>query len=309
MSTADIYLASPRGFCAGVKRAVAIVEKTLHQYGAPVFVRHEIVHNKYVVENLKQKGAVFIEELSEINDNSRPVIISAHGAPQKVFKEAEQLNLKAIDATCPLVKRVHQQIKRLDKKGCEIIVIGKKEHAEIIGTTGQIANQDKIHIINSLNEAENLQLPQQAKTGVVTQTTLAAEDTDEIIALLQCKFPSLETLSNNDICYATTHRQAAVKELAKECEAIIVIGSKNSSNSKHLKEIALRFGAAKAFLIDDATELDWKEIINLQQIGISAGASAPEYLVEELINEFKRRYDIINIHNVIVAEEQVNFKL
>lgn len=308
MQELEIYLASPRGFCAGVKRAIAIVEEALAQFGSPIYVRHEIVHNKHVVEGLKQKGVIFIEDLKEIEDMSRPLIISAHGAAGAVFEAAKALGLNTIDATCPLVKHVHSQIKRLEKKAAEIIIIGQKKHAEIIGTAGQASNQEKIHIINSVEEAHNLELNTDNAVGVVTQTTLAIDDTKEIIDALKMRLPHLVNMDNNDICYATTHRQMAIKKLVPKCEMIIIIGSKNSSNSHHLKETALRNGVQKAILIDDVSELDFKELEGLKSLGISAGASAPEYLVTNLLEQIKKHYDKINIHNVIICEEKFNFK-
>ena len=303
-----LYMAVPRGFCAGVTRAISLVEKTLAQYGAPIYVRHEIVHNKHVVENLRQKGVIFINNLDEVTDKSKPVIISAHGAGLEVYEKAQQLNLKLIDATCPLVARVHQQIQKLEKQNADIIVIGKKEHPEITGTIGQIADHGQIHIINSVSDVQSLNLPQDRNIGVVTQTTLAVGKTKNIIDQIKQKYPDLITADKNDICYATTHRQAAVKELAGICDGIIIVGSQNSSNSKQLQQTALQNGAAKAWLIDDISQLPIAEAASCQNIGLSAGASAPEYLVEEVKNKLQEDYANLKIQDVIVAVEKVEFK-
>ncbi|MGN0914724.1 MAG: 4-hydroxy-3-methylbut-2-enyl diphosphate reductase [Alphaproteobacteria bacterium] len=304
----DIYLAEPRGFCAGVRRAISIVEEALKQYGAPVYVRHEIVHNRHVIEELKQKGVIFIEELSEA-DLTRPLIFSAHGVGKNIEKEAQNLGLNVIDATCPLVGKVHNQIKKFDFEDMEILVIGKKNHPEIIGTVGQLENSKRVHIITTLDEAQNLNFKPGQKVGFVTQTTLSSDDTKEIMEYLKSKFHDMKGLEKDDICYATNNRQKAIKELAKQTDTIIVLGSKNSSNSKQLKEVALKNGAVQAFLIDDYREFDWNVLNGRSSVGISAGASAPEYLVEELVNQFKIRYNKINIHHVVFIKENVNFKL
>ena len=304
-----VYVAEPRGFCAGVRRAIEIVEQALKDYGTPVYVRHEIVHNKHVIEDLKNKGVIFIDELAQMQDKSRPLIFSAHGVPQSVVDETDKLGIKTIDATCPLVAKVHNQIKKLYDEDMEIIVIGKKNHVEIIGTVGQIPSSNKLHIINSKEDIEALNINPESKVGFVTQTTLSVDDTKEIVAALKQKFPSISAMRKDDICFATTNRQKAVKEMAKLAELIIVIGSKNSSNSKQLKEVALKNGAKNAVLIDDASELDWALLKEYQTIGITAGASAPEYLVQDLLNQLKSRYDNIKIMDVKVVYEKVNFKL
>ena len=304
-----VYVAEPRGFCAGVRRAIEIVEQALKDYGTPVYVRHEIVHNKHVIEDLKNKGVIFIDELAQMQDKSRPLIFSAHGVPQSVVDETDKLGIKTIDATCPLVVKVHNQIKKLYDEDMEIIVIGKKNHVEIIGTVGQIPSSNKLHIINSKEDIEALNINPESKVGFVTQTTLSVDDTKEIVAALKQKFPSISAMRKDDICFATTNRQKAVKEMAKLAELIIVIGSKNSSNSKQLKEVALKNGAKNAVLIDDANELDWALLKEYQTIGITAGASAPEYLVQDLLNQLKSRYDNIKIMDVKVEYEKVNFKL
>lgn len=304
----DVYLVQPRGFCAGVRRALEIVKQTLEEYGAPIYVRHEIVHNKHVIEDLKKQGVIFIDELSQITDSSRPVIFSAHGVPQSVFHEAEQKNLKVIDATCPLVKAVHQQVKKLEKAGAEVIVIGKAEHPEILGTVGQLKNPQQAHIVANLAEAKNLNIAKNTEVGLVTQTTLSVDETKEIAAYLKEKYPHLKNASQPNICFATTNRQKAVRELAQKVSDILIIGSKNSSNSRHLKDAALYHGAKRAWLIDDASEAPWAELDKCQAVGISAGASAPEYLTEELIKALQQRYGNINIYNVIVVEENISFK-
>ena len=304
-----VYIAEPRGFCAGVRRAIEIVEQALKDYGAPVYVRHEIVHNKHVIEDLKNKGVIFIDELAQMQDKSRPLIFSAHGVPQSVVDETVKLGIKTIDATCPLVAKVHNQIKKLYQEDMEIIVIGKKNHVEIIGTVGQIPSNNKLHIINSKEDIEALNINPESKVGFVTQTTLSVDDTKEIVAALKQKFPTISAMSKDDICFATTNRQKAVKEMAKLADLIIVIGSKNSSNSKQLKEVALKNGAKNAVLIDDANELDWALLKEYQTIGITAGASAPEYLVQDLLYQLKSHYDNIKIMDVKVEYEKVNFKL
>lgn len=305
----NIYLAQPRGFCTGVRRAISIVEEALDEFGAPVYVRHEIVHNKHVIEELKNKGVVFVDDFSEIIDKSRPVIFSAHGVSKAIEQEAKDLGLKTIDATCPLVSKVHKQIKTLAKQKRKIIVIGKPNHVEIIGTIGQLDDLSQINIINSIEDAQALKLDKKDKIGFVTQTTLSVDDTDDITSYLKSVYPTIETMKKDDICFATTNRQKAVKEMAKTADIILVIGSKNSSNSKQLKETALKNGIKKALLIDDAGELDWSELEGVRNIGITAGASAPEHLVEDLVYQIKQHYDKIKINDVIVGYKNVNFKL
>lgn len=305
----DIYLAAPRGFCGGVCRAVGIVEQALKKYGTPLYVRHEIVHNRHVVEKLRRQGIIFIESLSEITDKTRPVIISAHGAPQQVYRDAEALGLKLIDATCPLVEKVHKKIIRLAQEGKNIAVIGKTAHPEIIGTTGQLENYDKYRIISTSQEAETVCFDTDAPLGIVTQTTLSTIEVAEITAILQRRFGNPETLPQSDTCYATTHRQNAVRAISKQAEAIVVVGSKNSSNSRQLQKIALACGIDKAYLIDDVSEMPWSELQNVRRLGLSAGASAPEELVSEIILELKKHYKNLKIHDIIVAEENVRFKL
>lgn len=304
----NIYLAEPRGFCAGVRRAIAIVENALEQYGAPIYVRHEIVHNKHVIEDLKQKGAVFIEDILDA-DPKRPLIFSAHGVSQEVKDKSRELGLFTIDATCPLVEKVHRQVRKFFEQNFEIIVIGKKEHPEIVGTVGQVGEKAKLHVIYSLEEAKSLEIKDTEHVGFVTQTTLSTDDTLEIIHCLKERFPKIQGLPKADICYATTNRQTAVKELVKHTPNIVILGSKNSSNSRHLQETALKTGAQNAWLADDASELDWEKINTFSSIGISAGASAPEYLVEDLLKELAKRYHNINKKYVTVVKENINFKL
>ena len=303
-----IYLASPRGFCAGVKRAIDIVEKSLTKYGKPVYVRHEIVHNKQVVENLKKKGAVFIEELSDIKDNTRPVIFSAHGVPKSVPEEAEQKQLSFVDATCPLVSKVHRESEQLFKKGYDIILIGHNNHPEVIGTMGQLP-KGSIKLVETVNDASLLDNKNFSKpVAYITQTTLSVDDTAEIISKLKEKFPNIKQPIKEDICYATTNRQLAVKKIAPKCDMFFVIGSRNSSNSVRLVEVAKKAGCKNSMLMYFEKEIPMKELKNSNIIGISSGASAPEQLVQNLLNEIKKEREV-TIEEVIVAEEKVVFKL
>ena len=303
-----IYLASPRGFCAGVKRAIEIVEKSLNKYGKPVYVRHEIVHNKQVVEDLKKKGAVFVEELSDIKDNTRPVIFSAHGVPKSVPKEAEQKNLSFVDATCPLVSKVHRESEQLYKRGYDIILIGHNNHPEVIGTMGQLP-KGSIKLVETLNDATSLNIKEFAKpVAYITQTTLSVDDTAEIIETLKEKFPEIKQPVKEDICYATTNRQLAVKKIAPKCDIFFVIGSRNSSNSVRLVEVAKKAGCKNSMLIYFEKEIPMNDLKNSVTIGISSGASAPEELVQNLLNKVKKDREV-TIEEVVVAEEKVIFKL
>ena len=303
-----IYLASPRGFCAGVKRAIDIVEKSLIKYGKPVYVRHEIVHNKQVVEDLKKKGAVFVEELSDIKDSTRPVIFSAHGVPKRVPEEAEQKKLSFVDATCPLVSKVHRESEQLFKKGYDIILIGHNNHPEVIGTMGQLP-KGSIKLVETVNDASLLDNKNFSKpVAYITQTTLSVDDTAEIISKLKEKFPNIKQPIKEDICYATTNRQLAVKKIAPKCDMFFVIGSRNSSNSVRLVEVAKKAGCKNSMLMYFEKEIPMKELKNSNIIGISSGASAPEQLVQNLLNEVKKDREI-TIEEVIVAEEKVVFKL
>jgi len=303
-----IYLASPRGFCAGVKRAIDIVEKSITKYGKPVYVRHEIVHNKQVVEDLKKKGAVFVEELSDIKDSTRPVIFSAHGVPKSVPEEAEQKKLSFVDATCPLVSKVHRESEQLFKKGYDIILIGHNNHPEVIGTMGQLP-KGSIKLVETVNDASLLDNKNFSKpVAYITQTTLSVDDTAEIISKLKEKFPKIKQPIKEDICYATTNRQLAVKKIAPKCDMFFVIGSRNSSNSVRLVEVAKKAGCKNSMLMYFEKEIPMKELKNSNIIGISSGASAPEQLVQNLLNEVKKDREI-TIEEVIVAEEKVVFKL
>ena len=302
-----VLLAAPRGFCAGVDRAIEIVKKSIDKYGAPVYVRHEIVHNKHVVESLKKIGAIFVEELSEIEDKTRPVIFSAHGVPKSVPSEAENLKMEYIDATCPLVSKVHREAENLYKKGCHIILIGHKNHPEVIGTMGQIP-KDGIDLIENVEDVEKYENKKNKNLAFVTQTTLSVDDTKEIIDALKKKFPYIKEPKKEDICYATTNRQAAVKKIAKECEMFFVIGSRNSSNSVRLVEVASNSGCPSATLIHSESTIPFNKIATCNTIGISSGASAPEILVENFINNLKKKYSL-KIEVVEIIKEEVTFKI
>ena len=303
-----IYLASPRGFCAGVKRAIEIVEKSINKFGSPVYVRHEIVHNKQVVEELKKKGAIFVDELSDIKDEKRPVIFSAHGVPKSVPQEAKLKNLSFVDATCPLVSKVHRESEQLHKKGFEILLIGHKNHPEVIGTMGQLPN-GSIKLIETKEDAEALEVDNfQKPLAYITQTTLSVDDTSEIIDYLKNKFPNIKGPIKEDICYATTNRQAAVKKIASRCDMFFVLGSRNSSNSVRLVEVAKKAGCKNSQLMHSEKEIPFEEIDNSNIIGISSGASAPEKLVQTLLNNIKKDRKV-SIEEVVVAEEKVVFKL
>jgi 4-hydroxy-3-methylbut-2-enyl diphosphate reductase len=303
-----IYLASPRGFCAGVKRAIDIVEKSLTKYGQPVYVRHEIVHNKQVVEELKKKGAVFVEELSDIKDNTRPVIFSAHGVPKSVPEEAQQKKLSFVDATCPLVSKVHRESEQLFKMGYDIILIGHNNHPEVIGTMGQLP-KGSIKLVETINDAATLNAKEFSKpVAYITQTTLSVDDTSEIIEKLKEKFPNIKQPIKEDICYATTNRQLAVKKIAPKCDMFFVIGSRNSSNSVRLVEVAKKAGCKNSMLMYFEKDIPMKDLKNSDVIGISSGASAPEQLVQNLLNKVKKEREV-TIEEVVVAEEKVIFKL
>ena len=300
-----ILLAAPRGFCAGVVRAIDIVEKTLDKYGSPVYVRHEIVHNKHVVDDLKKKGAIFVDELSEIKDLSRPVIFSAHGVPKDIPKEAERKKIFYVDATCPLVTKVHREAERHNKNGYKIILIGHKDHPEVIGTMGQIP-KGKIILVETINDANNLNV--NGPVAYVTQTTLSVDDTKDIIEVLKKKYPNIKGPTKEDICYATTNRQDAVKKIAAKCDMFFVIGSDNSSNSKRLVEVAKKAGCNKSYLINSNDQLTVKEIVKCNKIGLTSGASAPEKLVQDFIQEIKKHVNI-SIEEFMGTEENVTFKL
>ncbi len=303
-----ILLASPRGFCAGVDRAIEIVEKTLKKFGSPVYVRHEIVHNKQVVENLKRLGAIFIEELNEVKDNSRPVIFSAHGVPKSVPKEAENKKMFYIDATCPLVTKVHKESERHYKNGYQVILVGHKGHPEVIGTMGQLP-EGSIRLIETEDDAKKLKTDEFNKPmAYVTQTTLSVDDTKNIIEILKKKFPNIKSSIKEDICYATTNRQNSVKKIAPSCDLFFVIGSENSSNSKRLVEVAIKSGCNKSELFDFSKELPINQIIKSKIIGLTSGASAPEKLIQNFISEVKKHCDV-SVEEIITTKEKVTFKL
>jgi len=302
-----ILLASPRGFCAGVDRAIEIVKKSINKYGSPVYVRHEIVHNKHVVEGLKKIGAIFVEELSEVEDKTRPVIFSAHGVPKSVPKEAANLNMEYIDATCPLVSKVHREAENLHKSGAHIILIGHKNHPEVVGTMGQIP-EDGIDLIESVEDVNKYENKKNKNLAFVTQTTLSVDDTKEIIEKLRKKFPEIKEPKKEDICYATTNRQAAVKKIAEKCEMFFVIGSRNSSNSVRLVEVAKNSGCSSAELIHSESVIPFEKIANCSTIGVSSGASAPEVLVDEFINNLKKKF-VLKIEEIEIIKEEVTFKI
>ena len=302
-----LILAEPRGFCAGVDRAVQIVELALEKYGAPVYVRHEIVHNRYVVDSLKQKGAVFVEELDEIPHTQAPVIFSAHGVAKSVPKEASRRNFFYIDATCPLVSKVHIEAERLHNEGYEIILIGHAGHPEVIGTMGQLP-EGAVHLVETVTDAQKFSPQSPDKLSYITQTTLSVDDTQEIVNLLKTRFPNIKYPNKQDICYATTNRQEAVKKIASQCDCLLVVGAPNSSNSRRLVEVGERAGAKAAFLVQNASEIPWDKITDHKAIGITAGASAPEILVDEIINAFKTRFTT-TVQTITTATENVAFKL
>jgi len=302
-----ILLSAPRGFCAGVERAIEIVEKSIKKYGAPVYVRHEIVHNKYVVDDLKNKGAIFVEELEEIEDKSRPVIFSAHGVPKKIPEDAKNYNMSYIDATCPLVSKVHREAENLHKAGYHLILIGHQNHPEVIGTMGQLPT-GSIDLIQNEDEAKKYKPQNNKKISYVTQTTLSVDDTKEIIEILKNKFPNIKEPMKEDICYATTNRQMAVKNIAKKCDLFFVIGSRNSSNSVRLVEVAKKSGCLNSILIHSQSEIPFNLIENSNIIGISSGASAPEILVENFIKELKNKFTV-TIEEVEIIKENVVFRV
>ena len=301
-----ILLSAPRGFCAGVERAIEIVEKSIQKYGTPVYVRHEIVHNKFVVDDLKSKGAIFVEELEEIGDKSRPVIFSAHGVPKKIPEDAKEYNMTYVDATCPLVSKVHREAENLHKSGYHLILIGHQNHPEVIGTMGQLP-KGSIDLIQNEDEAKKYKL-ENKKISYVTQTTLSVDDTKDIIKILKDKFPNIKEPAKEDICYATTNRQMAVKNIAKECDLFFVIGSRNSSNSVRLVEVAKKSGCLNSQLIHSQSEIPFDLIENSNTIGISSGASAPEILVDNFINKLKNRFTV-SIDEVEIIKEDVVFKV
>jgi len=302
-----ILLSAPRGFCAGVERAIEIVEKALIKFGAPVYVRHEIVHNKFVVDGLKKKGAIFVEELEEIKDKSRPVIFSAHGVPKKIPKDAKNYKMTYVDATCPLVSKVHREAENLYKSGYHLILIGHQNHPEVIGTMGQLP-KGSIDLIQDENEAKSYKFDKKKKLAFVTQTTLSIDDTKDIIKVLKKRFPKILEPQKEDICYATTNRQMAVKNIAKNCDIFFIIGSRNSSNSVRLVEVARKSGCLKAQLIHSQSKIPYDLIESSNTIGISSGASAPEILVKNFIEDLKKKFTV-SIDEIEIIKEDVVFKV
>jgi 4-hydroxy-3-methylbut-2-enyl diphosphate reductase len=302
-----VLLCSPRGFCAGVVRAIESVERALAIYGAPVYVRHEIVHNRYVVDSLRAKGAIFVEELDEVPDTGAPVIFSAHGVPLAVPEDAARRNLFALNATCPLVTKVHREVEIHHRRGRQIVLIGHAGHPEVIGTMGQLP-ASAVTLIETVEDADNFTPRDANNLAYVTQTTLSVDDTAAIVGRLKARFPGIAGPHVKDICYATTNRQEAVKRVAPVVDAMIVVGSPNSSNTQRLKEVALHAGCARAALVQRAADIDWNEYKDIARLGITAGASAPEVLVEEILDAFAQHY-AISVETVSAAEEGVFFPL
>ena len=301
-----LYLADPRGFCAGVERAIQIVELALEKWGAPVYVRHEIVHNRHVEEDLRSKGAVFVEELDECPDD-RPVIFSAHGVPKAVPAEAERREMIYVDATCPLVSKVHIEAERHARHGRQIVMIGHEGHPETVGTMGQLPAGDVL-LVETVEDVATLAVRDPENLAYITQTTLSVDDTADVVRALEARFPSIMGPTKEDICYATTNRQEAVKEMAPHIEALLVVGAPNSSNSQRLVEVGRAAGCPYAMLVQNAREIDWRAIEGVGRIGVTAGASAPEILVEEVIEAFRARHDV-TVERVVTAEESVTFKV
>ncbi|PWK60162.1 4-hydroxy-3-methylbut-2-enyl diphosphate reductase [Roseicyclus mahoneyensis] len=301
-----IHLAAPRGFCAGVDRAIKIVEMALEKWGAPVYVRHEIVHNKYVVDDLRAKGAVFVEELDDCPPD-RPVIFSAHGVPKSVPLEAARRQMLFVDATCPLVSKVHIEAARHHEAGLQMIMIGHEGHPETIGTMGQLP-EGEVLLVETVEDVARVAVRDPARLAFVTQTTLSVDDTAEIVAALQARFPAIVGPHKEDICYATTNRQEAVKVMAPMADAMLVVGAPNSSNSKRLVEVGARAGCRYAQLVQRATDIDWRALEGIRSLGITAGASAPEVLVNEVIDAFRERFEV-TVKPVVTAEENVEFKV
>jgi 4-hydroxy-3-methylbut-2-en-1-yl diphosphate reductase len=301
-----LYLAAPRGFCAGVDRAIKIVEMALQKWGAPVYVRHEIVHNKYVVDSLREKGAVFVEELNECPDD-RPVIFSAHGVPKAVPAEARRREMVFVDATCPLVSKVHVEAERHHAAGLQMVMIGHAGHPEVLGTMGQLPEGEVI-LVETASDVAQIAPRDPDRLAFITQTTLSVDDTAGIVAALQARFPSIIGPAKEDICYATTNRQAAVKAVAPMIDALLVIGAQNSSNSKRLVEVGKASGCAYSQLVMRADQIDWRAIDGIRAVGVTAGASAPEVLITEVIDAFRARFDV-TVGVVETAQENVEFKV
>ena len=305
-SPLTLYLAAPRGFCAGVDRAIKIVEMAIEKWGAPVYVRHEIVHNKFVVDSLRDQGAVFVEELDDC-PTDRPVIFSAHGVPKSVPADAERRNMVYVDATCPLVSKVHIEAARHADEGLQMIMIGHAGHPETIGTMGQLP-EGEVLLVETVDDVSTVEVRDPAKLAYVTQTTLSVDDTKDIVAALHSRFPAIVGPHKEDICYATTNRQEAVKSIAPKCDALLVVGAPNSSNSKRLVEVAAKNGCSYAQLVQRASDIDWRALDGIRTIGITAGASAPEVLINEVVDAFSDHYDV-TVEQVVTAEENIEFKV
>ncbi len=301
-----LYLAAPRGFCAGVDRAIKIVEMALEKWGAPVFVRHEIVHNKFVVDALREKGAVFVEELDEC-PNDRPVIFSAHGVPKSVPAHAAKREMTYVDATCPLVSKVHIEAERHSANGLQLVMIGHEGHPETVGTMGQLP-EGEVLLVEEAKDVAGLQVRDAEKLAFVTQTTLSVDDTADVVEALQARFPEIQGPHKEDICYATTNRQESVKAMAAKTNAMLVVGAPNSSNSKRLVEVGAKAGCSYSQLVQRATDIDWRALEGIESIGITAGASAPDVLITEVIDAFKAKYDV-TVEVVETAKENVEFKV
>ncbi len=302
----NIFLAGPRGFCAGVDRAIEMVKGAIKKYGTPVYVRHEIVHNKFVVENLRSQGAIFVEELDEIQDKSRPVIFSAHGVPKAVPEEALGLNLVYYDATCPLVSKIHKEVENFDKKNLPVILIGHRNHPEVIGTMGQ--TNTEIYLVEKVEDVKKLPFKKNDKIAYVTQTTLSVDDTKDIINEIKLKFTNVIEPKKNDICYATTNRQEAVKKIADQCDYFLVIGASNSSNSLRLVEVAKKYGSKKAILVEDVDSLNLNIFQESENIGITASASSPEILVRKLLDNLEKYFEL-QVNEGHYQKEDVIFKV
>ena len=301
-----LYLAAPRGFCAGVDRAIKIVEMALEKWGAPVYVRHEIVHNRFVVDGLRDKGAVFVEELEECPED-RPVIFSAHGVPKAVPAEAERRRMVFVDATCPLVSKVHIEAERHHEDGLQIIMIGHAGHPETVGTMGQLP-EGEVLLVETVGDVDRLDVRDPAKLAFVTQTTLSVDDTADVVAALQARFPAIRGPHKEDICYATTNRQEAVKAMAAKADAMLVVGAPNSSNSRRLVEVGAKAGCGYSQLVQRAGDIDWRALEGARSIGLTAGASAPEVLVDEVVTALEARYDL-TVETIETAQENVEFKV
>jgi 4-hydroxy-3-methylbut-2-enyl diphosphate reductase len=303
----NVYLCAPRGFCAGVVRAIDVVEHALRKFGAPIYVRHEIVHNRYVVEGLKRKGAIFVEELNEVPNDGAPVVFSAHGVPKSVPEEAGHRKLLAIDATCPLVTKVHREAELHFRRGRKIVLVGHRGHIEVVGTMGQLP-EGAVVLVEKPEDVAALPFSADEPLAYVTQTTLSVDDMAEVVTALREKYPKIVEPHRQDICYATTNRQQAVKEIAAKVDAFIVVGSPNSSNSQRLREVAERNGCRRAQLVPRATDIDWSLLAGIASVGVTAGASAPEVLVEEILDALAEQFELI-LETVTTATEDVSFPL